>query len=158
MKKYRFSFEWEEGQPRKECTQELMNAAFFVEYLESIGCHDIEVEELPEENIRVLVVEPGKDPEVRVVENSLEGIQQIVQGYIECVTLRDKAGEELVLICNEEGKIRNLQMNVIIPEIDDMIFGTFLIAGTDRDELASLTDEQIFEMNERFMLNGRDEE
>ena len=138
MKKYRFSFEWEEGQPRKECTQELMNAAFFVEYLESIGCHDIEVEELPEENIRVLVVEPGKDRSMGIITS--------------------KAGEDLVLICNEEGKIRNLKMNAIIPEIDDMIFGTFLIAGTDRDEFASLTDEQIFEMNERFMLNGRDEE
>ena len=153
--RYQISYIFEEDPFLNQYAEESMSVEDYVNYLEALGCHDIEVEELPEENIRVLVVEPGKDPEVRVIENSLEGIQQIVQGYIECVTLRDKAGEDLVLICNEEGKIRNLPMNAMIPEIDDMIFGTFLIAGTDRDEFASLTDEQIFEMNERFMLNGR---
>lgn len=156
--RYQISYMFEEDPFLNQYAEESMSVEDYVNYLEALGCHDIEVEELPEENIRVLVVEPGKDPEVRVIENSLEGIQQIVQGYIECVTLHDKAGEDLMLICNEEGKIRNLQMNAIIPEIGDMIFGTFLIAGTDRDEFASLTDEQIFEMNERFMLNGRDEE
>ena len=156
--RYQISYIFEEDPFLNQYAEESMSVEDYVNYLEALGCHDIEVEELPEENIRVLVVEPEKDPEVRTIENSLEGIQQIVQGYIECVTLHDKAGEDLVLICNEEGKIRNLQMNAIIPEIDDMIFGTFLIAGTDRDEFASLTDEQIFEMNERFMLNGRDEE
>ena len=152
--RYQISYIFEEDPFLNQYAEESMSVEDYVNYLEALGCHDIEVEELPEENIRVLVVEPGKDPEVRTIENSLEGIQEIVQGYIECVTLHDKAGEDLVLICNEEGKIRNLQMNAIIPEIDDMIFGTFLIAGTDRDEFASLTDEQIFEMNERFMLNN----
>ena len=152
--RYQISYIFEEDPFLNQYAEESMSVEDYVNYLEALGCHDIEVEELPEENIRVLVVEPGKDPEVRVIENSLEGIQQIVQGYIECVTLHDKAGENLVLICNEEGKIRNLPMNAMIPEIDDMIFGTFLIAGTDRDEFASLTDEQIFEMNERFMLNN----
>ena len=152
--RYQISYIFEEDPFLNQYAEESMSVEDYVNYLEALGCHDIEVEELPEENIRVLVVEPEKDPEVRTIENSLEGIQQIVQGYIECVTLHDKAGEDLVLICNEEGKIRNLQMNAIIPEIDDMIFGTFLIAGTDRDEFASLTDEQIFEMNERFMLNN----
>ena len=155
--RYQISYMFEEDPFLNQYAEESMSVEDYVNYLEALGCHDIEVEELPEENIRVLVVEPGKDPEVRVIENSLEGVQQIVQGYIECVTLHDKDGENLVLICNEEGKIRNLQMNAIIPEIDDMIFGTLLIAGTDRDEFASLTDGQIFEMNERFMLNGRDE-
>lgn len=156
--RYQISYMFEEDPFLNQYAEESMSVEDYVNYLEALGCHDIEVEELPEENIRVLVVEPGKDPEVRVIENSLEAIQQIVQGCIECVTLHDKAGEDLDLICNEEGKIRNLQMNAIIPEIGDMIFGTFLIAGTNRDEFASLTDEQIFEMNERFMLNGRDEE
>lgn len=152
--RYQISYIFEEDPFLNQYAEESMSVEDYVNYLEALGCHDIEVEELPEENIRVLVVEPGKDPEVRVIENSLEGVQQIVQGYIECVTLHDKAGEDLVLICNEEGKIRNLPMNAAVAEIDDVIFGTFLIAGTDRDEFASLTDEQIFEMNERFMLNN----
>ena len=152
--RYQISYIFEEDPFLNQYAEESMSVEDYVNYLEALGCHDIEVEELPEENIRVLVVEPEKDPEVRIIENSLEGIQQIVQGYIECVTLRDKAGEDLVLICNEEGKIRNLPMNAAVAEIDDVIFGTFLIAGTDRDEFASLTDEQIFEMNERFMLNN----
>lgn len=139
--RYQISYMFEEDPFLNQYAEESMSVEDYVNYLEALGCHDIEVEELPEENIRVLVVEPGKDPEVRIIENSLEDVQQIVQGYIECVTLYDKAGENLVLICNEEGKIRNLPMNAMIPEIDDMIFGTFLIAGTDRDEFASLTDE-----------------
>lgn len=154
--RYQISYIFEEDPFLNQYAEESMSVEDYVNYLEALGCHDIEVEDLPEENIRVLVVEPEKDPEVRIIENSLEGVQQIVQGYIECVTLRDKAGEDLVLICNEEGKIRNLPMNANVPEINDVIFGTFLIAGTDRDEFASLTDEQIFEMNERFMLNGRE--
>lgn len=154
--RYQINYIFEEDPFLNEYTEDKMSVEDYVNHLEALGCHDVEVEELPEENIRVLVVEPGKDPEVRVIENSLEGIQDIVQGWIECVTLHDKAGEDLVLICNEEGKIRKLPMNAMIPEIDDVIRGAFLIAGTDRDEFASLTDEQIFEMNERFMLNGRD--
>ena len=156
--RYQISYIFEEDPFLNQYAEESMSVEDYVNYLEALGCHDIKVEELPEENIRVLVVEPWKDPEVRTIENSLEGIQQIVQGYIECVTLHDKAGENLVLICNEEGKIMNLPMNANVPEINDVIFGTFLIASTDRDEFASLTDGQIFEMNERFMLNGRDEE
>lgn len=156
--RYQISYIFEEDPFLNQYAEESMSVEDYVNYLEALGCHDIEVEELPEENIRVLVVEPGKDPEVRVIENSLEGMQQIVQGYIQHVTLHDKAGEDLALICNEEGKIQNLRMNAIIPEIGDIILGTFLIAGIDRDEFASLTDEQIFEMNERFMLNGGDEE
>lgn len=155
--RYQISYIFEEDPFLNQYAEESMSVEDYVNYLEALGCHDIEVEELPEENIRVLVVEPGKDPEVRTIENSLEGIQQIVQGNIQCVMLHDKAGEDLALICNEEGKIQNLRMNAIIPEIDDIILGTFLIAGIDRDEFASLTDEQTFEMNERFMLNNEGE-
>lgn len=38
-----------------------------------------------EQHIRILVVEPGKAPYATVIENSLEGMQSVVGGYIEYV-------------------------------------------------------------------------
>ena len=62
------------------------------------------------------------------VENTLEGLQQFVGGYIECIGLT----KELVLICNEEGKINGLEKNFTIGTeniIIDRIVGTAIIAG-----------------------------
>ena len=56
-----------------------------------------------EQHIRILVVEPGKAPYATVIENSLEGMQSVVGGYIEYVPLADDRNASLY--CNDEGKI-----------------------------------------------------
>jgi len=84
------------------------------------------------EKIRVLVIEPGKNPEEREIDNTLEALQEIVGGYIECVTM----ATDLVVICNEEGRLMDLPFNC---EICDVLFvGTILMAGVKRDEFADL--------------------
>lgn len=105
------------------------------------------------DKIRVLLVEPNKLPEVKIIDNDLETKQHLVgDGYIECVYLpRD---DSVVLICNEEGKINGMPYNRDIGY--DIIAGPFIIAADDRDsgEFKSLSDEQILKYKMRFDKNS----
>ena len=98
------------------------------------------------EKIKVLIVEPTLDPCVKEIENTLEKKQKIVGGLIEFVELED----DIDLICNEKGKIYNLPMNRIIK--NDIICGTFIIAGQKNGESISLTDKQIRKYKSYFKL------
>lgn len=101
--------------------------------------------EYKEEQIRVLVVAPLQKPVIKMIENTLEAQQEIVEGDIEYINIEDDA----VLVCNEEGKLMNLQANRRVGY--DVIAGIFFIAHDDGSEyLKSLTDEQIEKYMERF--------
>ncbi len=99
-------------------------------------------------NIKVLVVEPNKLPYEKTIPNRLRDKQAIVDGYIEYVRLLED--EDVVLICNEEGKINGSPHNRYIGY--DMIFGTFIIVGESANdgEDRSLTYEQIEKYKQRF--------
>lgn len=99
-------------------------------------------------NIKVLIVEPNKLPYEKTIPNRLKDKQAIVDGYIEYVRLLED--EDVVLICNEEGKINGSPHNRYIGY--DMIFGTFIIVGESANdgEDRSLTDEQIEKYKQRF--------
>ena len=78
--------------------------------------------------------------EEATIPNTLKALQETVGGYIETVTLDNG----LVLICNEEGKIRDMPYNFtlrrihgIIP-IHNPIFGTVIACGADGDEFADI--------------------
>lgn len=90
--------------------------------------------------IKIIVKEPGKRSEMRIVENSLESMQKLVGGYIETVTLL----EDLVLICNEEGKINDSPFNCNI--LGESFFGTLVFAGVDGEEFSDirLTEDEFF--------------
>lgn len=98
-------------------------------------------------NIRVLVVEPNKLPKEEIIPNRLQDKQKIVDGLIEYVFLEED--RDVVIICNEEGKINGSEPNRYIGH--DVLFGTFIIVGdNDTGEDRSLTDEQIKKYKERF--------
>ena len=80
----------------------------------------------------VLKKEPGKEPVLTDIDNTLEAFQKNVGGYIETVTLT----EELVIVCNEEGRIQNLPYNCTVMNAD--FYGTILIAGIDGDEFTDV--------------------
>lgn len=78
--------------------------------------------------------------EEATIANTLEALQEAVGGYIETVTLDNG----LVLICNEEGKLRDMpynfthrQMFGAIP-LQYPIFGTVIACGADGDEFADI--------------------
>lgn len=82
--------------------------------------------------ISALIKRPGELPRHVNVSNSLEALQKNVEGYIETVTISD----DLVVICNEEGRLRGLPYNCTICGFD--FVGPILMVGRDGDEFADL--------------------
>lgn len=108
-------------------------------------------EKQSENSLTVLVVSPGEVPSVETIPKGLESLQQQVGGYIEAIyPFEDPIG----IVCNEEGKIKGLQLNRSLRDDDnnlyDIISGTFLVVGLGNEDFCSLTPEQIEKYSERF--------
>ena len=98
-----------------------------------------------EKTIKVVMVEPMKEPYTAEVKNTLEGLQKSVGGYIEAVYLEDN----VVLVCNEEGKLMSLPGNRSLG--NDIIFGTFFVAGSNDDgEFVTLAEDKIQQYSDQF--------
>ena len=106
-----------------------------------------------DENMRVLIIEPLKEPYVKDIDGSLETMQKIVGGTIQALYPFDNP---IALVCNDDGKLLRLPLNRALFDeqgnIYDIIAGTFFIcaAPSDSDSFASLTDEQIKKFSKRF--------
>lgn len=104
--------------------------------------------------MKILVIEPLKEPYVIEIDGTLESMQQIVGGLIQAIYPFDHP--EIALICNEEGKLNRLPLNRALFDNDgnivDIIAGTFFLcsAPTDSENFESLTDEQIEKYKKRF--------
>lgn len=96
------------------------------------------------ETMKVLVVEPEKEPYVKEISSGLSSLQKEVGGFIEAVYPFE---DPVAIICNEEGKLEGLPLNRALRDEDghvyDIIAGTFLIAGLSEDNFCSLDDAQI---------------
>ena len=101
--------------------------------------------------MRILVVEPGKQPEEREIDGSLESMQQIVGGLIQAIYPFD---DTVALICNDEGKLLGLPLNRPLFDEDgnlyDIIAGTFFVAGLSDDDFASLSPELTQKYSDHF--------
>ena len=93
----------------------------------------------------ILKIEPNKKPYPKEVKNDLKSLQAEVGGYLESITLFDN----LVLICNEEGKLRKLPPNRQLG--NDIIAGDFFLVGTKSCDFISLTPAQIAELTILFL-------
>lgn len=84
-------------------------------------------------HILVLTKQPGKLAELEpFFENKLEAFQEFVGGYIETFTLQN----DMVVICNEEGRLLDMERNVMINGVD--FVGPVIIAGVKGDEFSSI--------------------
>lgn len=101
---------------------------------------------------RIVVVEPGKLPEERIIGENLEDFQAVVGGNIE-VTRDDRLPDMLVIV-NEEGKIRGLPWNRRIKNggAIDYISGTFFVVGDNGNDFVNLSDKQVSQVIHRFSL------
>lgn len=84
------------------------------------------------DKIRVLSKRPGQPPRSVWMANSLENFQRAVGGYIETITL----AEDLVVICNEEGRLMGLPYNCAICGVS--FVGDIILAGVKGEEFADL--------------------
>ncbi len=105
--------------------------------------------------MQVVIVEPKKKPTVQNIDDGLEAMQKIVGGTIRAIYPFD---EPIALICNDEGKFLNLPLNRALRDnagcIYDIVAGTFFLcaAPTDKDNFASLTEEQTQTCLKRFAV------
>ena len=102
--------------------------------------------------LKGLLVAENKLPEVVEIPDTLKSLQELVGGYIEYCYMPKH--EDVVLICNEEGKINGMHWNRDIGS--DIIYGPFLIVGDDYENgsFKSLTEKQILENKIRFDENS----
>lgn len=97
------------------------------------------------EKIKVIIKRSDEETgHVTWINNSLKALQKHVEGYIETVTV----ASDMTIICNEEGRIRNLPYNCRIAGID--FYGDIILAGVDGE---NLTDVPIsFDTYKRLLL------
>ncbi len=91
--------------------------------------------------IKVLVLSPDKEPEVREIENELETVQGIVGGYVEARYWSTATTGLVVILCDEDGKLKEKPICMAIGP--HLFVGTIVLASQKGYELASLTQEQI---------------
>lgn len=77
--------------------------------------------------------EPGAQPEIIEVENTLKALQTEVGGHIETVSIAD-----VVIICNEEGRLCGLPYNCRFLGVD--FVGTILVVGRNKDEFCDVPE------------------
>lgn len=98
-----------------------------------------------EKTIRVLKIEPGKEPYVKDIENDYEASQIEVEGLIDCVGF----GDGCVAVLNDESKLNGMEPNRRYG--NDIFCGPFFICGDGRDgDFISLTEEQIEKYTKQF--------
>lgn len=107
--------------------------------------------------MRVLMVEPKKEPYEADIEHSLEGMQKVVGGGIQAVYPYD---DPVVLVCNENGKLKELPLNRALKDdngqIYDIVVGTFFVVGLGEDDFTDLSPElmekyrKLFQQPEKF--------
>ena len=96
--------------------------------------------------MKILIVEPGNRPYEADIPHTLEDMQRIVGGHIEIIC---PFTDPVVLVCDEEGKLKDYELNRLIPGLD-VIAGTFFLAGTDGDELADIPEDLIPKYGQLF--------
>lgn len=96
--------------------------------------------------IKIIVKKVGKKHSVEIVKDDYATCNNLVGGYIEVVTL-DKG---VLMVCNEEGKLDGLELNLILP--NDLIVGDIFFCSQKGPDFASLTDAQISYV-EKFLEN-----
>ena len=91
--------------------------------------------------MKVVIKRVGQMGEVIEVENTLETWNDIVGGWIQTFPL----ASDMLIICNEEGKLKGLEPNVeiVVGECSELIVGDFAIVKQGYDDFEGLDDEQI---------------
>lgn len=78
--------------------------------------------------MKVIIKEPRKKAYAAEIENTLEALQEAVDGYIETVTVATDA----VIICDEEGRLKGKEANCTVMGVG--FVGTIVFCGTDGED------------------------
>ena len=104
-----------------------------------------------EENLNVLMVEPGKAPYETQIGSDLQSMQALVGGYIQAVYPFE---QPVALVCCESGKLDGLPLNRALRDSDgdiyDIVAGNFFIVGLGQNDFTDLPHELAEQFAERF--------
>jgi hypothetical protein len=96
--------------------------------------------------IKVLYCPAWAKPEISEIENTLGAMQELVGGYIEVVTLQNKP--ELVLVCDEEGLLKQRSINLSLPDLRQfrrpqtpIVGDCFICSANEEGEFVSIPEE-----------------
>lgn len=90
--------------------------------------------------IKVLFKRVGYSTMVKCIPNTLEAFQGLVGGYIETV---GGLGGDLVLVVNEEGKLKGLDPHLLTENYDVLVGDVIVTAYDGEGDFRDLTDEEI---------------
>ena len=100
---------------------------------------------MKDKRITVVYKHPGKEPKLVVVDNELHALQTLVDGYIEIGAYVSKGlGDALVIVCDEEGKLKGKEPNVLVDHglwMDYMV-GPVFGAKISEEDFVDLTAEE----------------
>lgn len=109
---------------------------------------------MKDEKIKVLALLPMELPKEIELDNTLEAMQKFVDGNIECLTFYD-SGSEVILVCNDEGKLLGLPLNRPLWDGADVLAGPGFLAGCDNEgNLTSLPQSTMDFYKEKFSPHG----
>lgn len=101
--------------------------------------------------IKVIIKRPDEEyGHVSWISDTLSNLQKTVEGYIETFTV----SEDVVIICNEEGLIKQLPFNCRLCEQD--FFGTIIVAGVNGDEFDSIPENLTMPVFKQLYLGSID--
>ncbi len=89
--------------------------------------------------MHVIWVKVSKAPYVIDIPHQLGAMQELVGGMIEVV---EPFSDDVVLVCNENGRDENLPLNRIINDHMD-IRGDFFLCGTDDVGLCDIPQDKV---------------
>lgn len=89
--------------------------------------------------MKILIVEPGRNPRTAHISPELSSLQRTVGGYIQAIYPWD---DPVAVVCDEEALLKHSEFNrLVAPET--AIFGTFFICGLSDENFTDLSDAII---------------
>lgn len=88
--------------------------------------------------IKVIFQNPGEISRIMTVKNDLKSMQELIGGYLETLTLPNG----LVLVMDEEGRLKGLRENVRCVQFRTIV-GRIFITAAEGESFRSLTVKEI---------------
>lgn len=104
--------------------------------------------------MRVIVVEPTKEPVVKEIDHGLRSMQNVVGGLIQAIYPFD---DPVAVVVNEEGKLEGLPWNRVLVNGEqpvDVLVGTLFICGLADGDFDSLSDDLAVKYMKKFSMDG----
>jgi hypothetical protein len=107
---------------------------------------------MKQDKIFAVVKKSGGNAEIRLIEKEPKMLSGLVEGKRELIPFPDMTG--LCIVFDGEAVENDKQPNCFLPEYNDLLLGTVVIAAIDMETgFVSLTEEQVGKIEEYLKAN-----